>query len=249
VRIAFIPPISLLPLALHTKYQLVLPQLLSDPMYALFYKHLGEVIDQYLILDNGAAEGIHHTHDQLLTFCDRLKVDELVLPDVIGDGPGTVRAVNEFLNAGVPNSSLGIVAAGRSAAEAIDTVKAILETQDDYIDIVYVPRSLVAPDRLYARIEVASAVKEFAPNKDIHFLGTNPIWIREVQIAAESQIVRGVDTSAPFNYAFYNKPVESEVRRSRPQGYFTFAASAFPSGILNSNLATLLEWANGNADS
>lgn len=235
-----------------TDYQLMLPHLAAQSTdYSLFYNNLCRDPEQYVILDNGAAEGEMVNTPTLLEVVRDYKPDELVLPDVIGDSVGTVAAIHKFMEATQkdrPNCKLGFVAAGKDKDEALKTVLSVLESFSDELDVIYIPRSLVTKDAKHARLELASDIVQIT-DKPIHFLGTNPLWIEEVKYAGVSEMVRGVDTSAPFNYAAHGAWIfEENMHVKRPDGYFNYESHMFDKGILGLNITRILEWTYGTYD-
>lgn len=251
MQLAVIPPISILPWVFTSRYQLLLPQLLTySKLYRLVYRQLCQDSNQYVILDNGAAEGVQLTDEELCDIAYEYLPDELVLPDIIGNGPETVRRVGKFLHEQGAHLStaffkLGAVAAGKDHDEAFVTILDILESYDSAISVIYIPRSLVTPDDKKARLRLARNIYSIVPEKEIHFLGASKYWVHELQHAAEMRIVRGLDTSAPFNYARYGAWVGSGAVIERPPAYFQLWPNIFPEDIVNTNLVTMREWTNG----
>lgn len=248
MKLAVIPPISILPWAFTSDYQLMLPQLLGySRQYRLFYKQLCKDPDQYVILDNGAAEGVQFTNAELVELAEEWQPNELVLPDILRDGPATVERVRQFFNeiGGIPNAKLGVVAAGKDHDEAVRTILDIMEDYYDLIDVIYVPRSLVEADNKKQRLNTASSIHSILPDYEIHFLGCSKFWVHEVQYAAELGFVRGVDTSAPFNFARYGAWVGSGAVIERPPAYFQLWPSVFPEEMVNTNINTMRSWTNG----
>lgn len=248
MKIAVIPPISLLPWSLSSTYQLMLPQLLYSGVYKTFFQYLCNDASQYVILDNGAAEGYHCTDKELVSLALEYRPDEIVIPDVIGDGPATFTRVQQFLkstnNWKTVGVRKGVVAAGKDKHEAFSTVLALLHKFDEHIDVIYIPRSLVRPDDKDARIRLATMIRHVT-EKEIHFLGASPYWIKEMQQVASLGIVRGMDTSAPFNYAFYDCWVGNGRMLARPNNYFNLSGSCFTEDRVVVNINTMKEWANG----
>lgn len=246
--VALIPPLTLLPYCFMTNTQLALPQLFSNQHYALFYKHLAEQPDQYVILDNGAAEGWDFTTMDLVQVAEWLEPDELVLPDVLGNFEATVSLVTEFFRTleTIPNCKLGLVAAGKDRDDAVQTVHEILNSQyAEHIDVLYIPRSLVTKDTPYERLYVASELLKHYEDLPIHCLGTSSQFIEEPVLLAQSGMIRSVDTSAPFNYAWAKDYIDSGVHVARPAKYFDLQSGFFQDEFVLHNINKLLTWATG----
>lgn len=246
MKLAVIPPLSLLPWALASDYHLMLPQLLYSRSYEFFFRHLCLNNDQYVILDNGAAEGYEATDEELVRLVAQFQPDELVLPDVIGDGPATVKRVGEFLRGFdfEPNCKIGAVAAGQDRADALCTAVELLSKYPDTIDVLYIPRSLVTPDDPKARLHLAEQIHDIS-DREIHFLGASRFWVGEIREVAALPFVRGMDTSAPFNYTFYGQWVGRQRQITRPGAYFTIGGHNFDQDLLTVNITTMKEWADG----
>jgi hypothetical protein len=256
VKLALIPPFSKLRFVGKTNYQLMLPQHVGNLTYASCYKALCQMRDQYVILDNGAAENALVPNDELLRIALEWRVDEVVAPDVLGDSNGTIKVVEEFfaeynrigLDNDINDLRIGIVAAGETVSQAYATVMTLMEQFGYLIKTIHIPRSLVASrDRDHDRIELAQTIYQKDPTLDIHFLGAAPVWIREIQIVARwAPFVRGMDTSAPFNYAFVGYHVDTDVEVYRPDSYFDLPREALDDDRIEYNIKVMKEWADAD---
>lgn len=69
-------------------------ELIKDDEYMAFYKRmLAE--GKFVMMDNGAAEGVNPTLDELLPIYDELQPSEIILPDVVGQKEETLRRTKE----------------------------------------------------------------------------------------------------------------------------------------------------------
>lgn len=248
MRLALIPPTSLLTASPNTNYHLMLPQLVGNWWYSSLFRYRGLDPEQYIILDNGAAEGCEVTPAELMTCAYKYKVDEVVMPDVMYDTLGTSIKVIDFLRElqGTEHAyKLGLVVTGRSEAEAFEFALQMMDQHGDKIDVLYLPRLLVTKENLYTRIDLAQALKDVFPYEEIHFLGANTLFIREMREAANLGIVRGMDTSAPYNYTFQERKMDEDVPCNRPEGYFDLHASKFDWHLLQYNIGLARDWADG----
>jgi hypothetical protein len=96
MELALIPPTPLLLLNDAHKYQLMLPHMLKDQEYASAYWDYCQDNNKYVILDNGAAEQSPYETKALLAIAKQFMVDEMVVPDVMGDWNETVTAASLF---------------------------------------------------------------------------------------------------------------------------------------------------------
>jgi hypothetical protein len=80
-------------------YFMILSWLLKEKIYYDFYKKYKEIHPKsFYILDNGAAEDKLMSNKQLIEMADYIKANEIVLPDVYGDGVKTIDLVTEFID-------------------------------------------------------------------------------------------------------------------------------------------------------
>jgi hypothetical protein len=266
MELALIPPTPLLLLNDAQRYQLMLPHMLKDQEYASAYWDYCQNNDKYVILDNGAAEQSPYETKALLAIAKQFMVDEMVVPDVMGDWNETVTAASlfarEWLNywqRGLGNKpwKLGFVAQGKTAEEAIMCAISMYTHPlvGKLMDVVYVPRLLLSVNNHTARLRVAQHLHNFFRAQgvpmDIHFLGASTVWPAEVLHAADSGYVRSLDTSMPF--VFSQKPFLGRVdnrdtwaqipHRGSDSDYWTRTWDDEELDLVRHNVATLRGWA------
>jgi hypothetical protein len=229
-KMIFIPPFALLGTSSHYYRHLMLPHLVHEPRYASHFKQVKR-LGQYVILDNGAAEGVSIPNEGLVDTAHDFRVDELVLPDVMHDGNATYARVLDFLsdyrNKLPVSTLLGYVLQGRTLREVIDSYYQVQAnpTLMAKINVWYLPRLLVTRRHPTARIDAANyLLGDVRMQKPIHFLGASPVYIDEA-IEVRDRLrgrVRSMDTSAPFVYAIAGKSLAfgGEVWRDQRK-YFT----------------------------
>jgi len=259
MKLAPIAPVDLLYTLERSNYQLMLPQLLRKERYAAFYAELCRDPEQYVILDNGAAEDEPFDFEALAVICQTMKPDELVLPDVYGDAAATLQLAVECFDwfaesdewEQMSSVKLGVVLTGKSPAQAFELLEQLYD-RGYVLDVVYMPRLLVQPNRLDARIDLAHRVQDLHSvmrrEVPIHFLGTSPLWAAEIRTAAKYvPFVRGVDTSMPFNYAWGRVDLKHDPRKqvSRPEYYFDLTFDDEQLALASLNLHTMQHWAAG----
>jgi hypothetical protein len=254
MKLALIPPVSLIDDIFRTDYQLVLPHV-TDERYIEAYRSARKRGD-YLILDNGAAEGGIAHLDHLFGIAFDLMVNEIVVPDVLGDYLGTVQEVQTFETYlknhqhDFEQFNYMAVVQGQNWDEICSLVD--FYSQINWVTSLGIPRILCDTlDDAGARVGVIRYVAETYGNRfQIHLLGTNPRYIRElVRFGPELDKwgVRGVDTSAPFNYANCGKFIDHFDSIERPGGYFQLDAHHFGRVQVKHNLEVMLEWTSATS--
>lgn len=252
MKIALIPPFAHLEQTALTSYQLMLPQLVEQsPTYRYTYLKHCQDPDQLVIMDNGAAEGEQLPDIKLIRMANAFKPNELVVPDVLGDGEATFDRIAEFLRVLIdhsldPSIKLGIVAAGKTPPESLLTVDRVFTYFTEVeISTIYIPRILVTEKNPGARMEVAKQLPKVTLNHvDIHFLGSSHFWIHEASFIADNfPGVRGIDTSAPFNYTIAEQQIDGGAQVTRPEDYFELACEN--EELLDYNVKRYKGWVEG----
>lgn len=248
MRIALIPPRGMENYALWSNFHLALalPELMKRRTYADMYKRAVSLND-YVVLDNGAAEGRSARPEDLIRYANNMNAHEIVLPDVMFESRYTILAVRAFLeNHKIAGPKMAVVQ-GKEWGEVRSCVKAFDSIKD--ITAIGIPRHLIGTLRQKAaRIDLANWVwSNFGERFEIHFLGTDPSWLGEVRKAqVYAPFVRSLDSSLPFNYAIANKYLQTtnEVIR-RPDGYFDLNwRPRVNTNLIRSNIKIFMEWAN-----
>jgi hypothetical protein len=234
---------------LGTDYHLALPQVaLESNLYQVTYAELSFAGD-YIILDNGAAElGNPLPWDKIMEVSSFINPQELVLPDVYKDPEGTKKAVQaweDYDHRGdigrLRDYKYMAVVAGATYQNCMKLVS--WYANKPYINTLGIPRHFVNTIGMRARIQLAGMIHDLYGDRfELHMLGTNPTWMEELKEFKGMHIVRGVDTSAPFNYAFHGSYVNSGRHFSRPTGYFELPASAFNTDVARTNIAIMKGW-------
>jgi hypothetical protein len=264
VKLALIPPLSWLSTSTVTNYQLMLPHLLVDQRYADHYRALAARKDQYVILDNGEAEGKNHfSSAQLVGMGIYVRVNEVVVPDVIRDQVETLNRMSQFFKEihDLRNDAFGKndvntlkymgVAQGTNYKEVYDCIQMMMSLHKDRIHTIALPRHLLeTTGDNTIRLSLAEDIKADHPNKRIHCLGASPKWPMEMLELAKQGIVDGMDTSMPYNWAYEAVRLnEAKWEIKRPTRYFSRPARNFDQDILHYNIGLCRRWANGDTAS
>ncbi len=257
MQLAFIPPLSLLDTVVTRPMQLMLPQHVDIPTvkkHFLKARRLGG----HIILDNGANEGKTWSAEDLSVIAADFFVNEVVMPDVMGDFQTTFDQAKEFLGSDKKGFRTGVafgfVLHGRSYIDCVENYHTLLSAPKllEQIGVIYLPRMLVTEDALRTRVELADYIMSIkTPNrklkKPIHFLGASPYWMREVKEAAKLangslKRVRSMDTSAPYVYAMRNKYIDEGVIRRDEETYFDSVLDSEQREIAQGNCNVMDLW-------
>lgn len=251
VKIALIPPISLLGQTAKTDYQLCLPHLMRYTEYRNIYSAHCADPNQFVILDNGAAENELFGAEQLLDIALVLGVDEVVIPDVMLEADATIEKAQEFHDFAIgpkgrekdryPFQYMFVVQ-GKSLMQVLECAN--WAAQQSWIDTIGIPRHLLTTlGDLHCRVKIANVIQGHNYSKQIHFLGGNPAFPQEVSLLSDpifttQDRIRGMDTSMPFNYAFEGALVSDRKRDpiSRPGRYFELHSISFEPNALEANV-------------
>lgn len=251
MKVALIPPRGLENYALRSKFHLALalPELIMRRTYGGMYTRAAELGD-YVILDNGIAEGRPCNPAELSTVASKIGAQELVAPDILRDAPKTLSMVERYVR-DYSSDSLKHMAVlqGKRMLEYQTLVEEFENLPT--IGVLGIPRHMLETlESKACRIDLANWIEEKFPGRfEIHFLGTNPYWLHEIRSAAKyASHVRSVDTSMPFSYAIEGELLsDTKDKITRPKDYFEAEWGHRVSGpILRRNIDTLMEWADAS---
>lgn len=256
MKMIYIPPLQMLSSTGDSHRQLMLPHMTWNEDYGRYFGK-AKPGNKYTILDNGAAESVKVSFDKLASTANAYDVDELVLPDALGDRVHTNRLAVDFL-VGFGSkinirTQLGYVLHGydvRDTIEAYEELK-LNRALFNRLGVLYLPRMLVTDREPLARLDVARYIlKDERLPKAIHFLGAAPHFLREVKhVAAAADLrIRSMDTSAPFVYAIRGRSVEEQVHIKRDiETYFGTPMTNDQKCLAWQNMATMDGWVSAKA--
>ncbi len=243
-----IPPFSLCDRPPPADMHLLLPECFRNESYAANV-YIAKDRGDYLILDNGAAEG-HETHPDILhAMGHEYQVDEVVVPDTMGDMSATMAQMDNFQ----PQAQFKymVVLQGKTLEEAVMVARHAMVHHSSWVTCLGIPRHLAqTTSRRDIRLWVVGAIETALHwhEVEIHFLGTTPLWPEEVKFAniALRDRIRSVDTSLPFNYTVAGVKLQRDGEApcvKRPNGYFYMPEAFFDEGLLKHNIDTFVRWA------
>jgi hypothetical protein len=223
-----------------TKYHLVLPHLAHQKRYRHFYHSRRN--DDYVILDNGAAEGVEFSPKQLHVIADELGAHEIVVPDTLAEAEDTMAKALAFSRYAQDGYRYMAVLQGRDTQEILKCLRFYTESpQLQYITSIGIPRLLNNFHR-QTRVMMAEFIQErhmdFAV--EFHALGASP-WIKEVLLLSEFPCMRGIDTSLPVYMGLAGVSLKEDYM-IRPEGFFDIHDGDLAQ--VKENIRVYLEWAN-----
>lgn len=260
MELALIPPISEMSDIQYRSLHLLLPQLFNNQNYINYYTYMpkGETrnsVDKTYILDNGAAEGCVVTLEALHQIGATLNVDEIVIPDIMGDPDATYRGMCDMRFSS--RFDYMYVAHGHSIAEVLDYVDKVFDKQFYEVTTIGLPRILFSTvsdnDGLSIdlRVKLAKTIKALSKNYgldvNIHLLGAHPLWYWEAKLAASVPEIRSMDTSLPYMLAQHGVHLHDKETRDLPpltrkHDYFMWSPSARQRWLINWNIETMDRW-------
>lgn len=249
MRAALIPSKGLEATALLSDIHLVLAQELYREEYLQTYVYAAS--DHFLILDNGAYEGAVVSPLFLMQRAVALRVNEVVIPDDMGNADGTIAQAKKFfhwLEGFAMPTPMNFMAVLQSTGDAASWQKCITEFAEmPDITTIGIPRHFVDKDR-YMRYQVCAWIKgnHFDERFNVHLLGTNPKFVTEIATMANAfPWIRSCDSSLPYNYTIAGKRLGALVNREeRPDHYFT-EPRIVDQDLLAKNINTYKRWASG----
>jgi hypothetical protein len=248
MKLALIPPIDMLDDTCLTHVQMMLPHLLKFPFYANAYRRLAQDSTQFVIMDNGAAESETFNMEALLFNAMSFNVDEIVCPDALGNALNTFDLTGRFIDLAIKEKwtkGLGVVAQGSTVHEAYDTAVEMIEAFKAVVTAVHIPRLLIKPGRLSARLFLAKRLHDEYPNISIHLLGASPLWCSEIKRAPV--YIRSMDTSMPYVYGRARYYVDRQYgtpppTRGNDESFFTSKWNSPQYSACQYNVETMLKW-------
>ncbi len=239
------PPHLLEKYGTKTKYHLVLPHLFRSQKYLRFYQTKTD--KDFIILDNGIAEGFEFGAKHLLTLANEVGADEIVIPDTMGDANDTLAKAQYFARYAQPEYQYMFVLQGKTVEE----VMFCLNNLDNgamftYVTTIGIPRHFHKIDKNFRFNLTEHLIKEAFNDKfEIHFLGASS-WMREVVILAEAvqhiENFRGIDTSMPIYMGLEGFHINDQFPWiPRPENFFNRTDDN--AKLVQGNIDTYLDWA------
>lgn len=258
MKLAVIPPVARLSDIQYREYHLLLPQLFDNYLqYETYYTYMPKkkdhkqhsTCDKFYILDNGAAEGEPFGLSELQEMAvDHGGIDEIVLPDKMGDGETTQQFLDGVRKELLPAWGYMYVAHGQSAWEVLN--RAAYALQHPMVTTIGLPRCLFDTvkqndygERL--RCKLAEELQEtILRDFSVHLLGAHPLWYQEAQQAASSKYIRSMDTSLPYVIASHGYMMSgaTPIGLTRKEGYFDWQPTNEEDSKAHFNVQLMDRW-------
>lgn len=243
MELAVIAPISRLEDTTNQQFHMVLPQLLGNDTYRHFYTSLP--LDKHVILDNGEAEGEKVKPRDLIKCAELVNVNEIVVPDAMGDTAETMARVIKFERTARKHPQFNYVGVvqGKDFAEVAKMV--IWYAATDWINILALPRWLTNHVDRDMRTTVMRGLGQAVRDgfDAVHCLGAAQ-WFREVVPLSEWP-VRSIDTSLPHVMALANRSVVTGDYVARQPKFFWTDLSKVQQDLARSNMHYFETWCRG----
>lgn len=273
MKAALIPPYHLLPEFGHADLHLMLVHCCDNPKYVAHYKRERER-GAYLILDNSAHEFKHGQDSvKIAAWAKRLNVQEVVVPDVLDNGPATVDRAIEALEMWFEtksslmselNPALMYVPQGAKQEEYYDCMTELVRLQSYVARKKGIKRDFVIgiskdyedfPGGLANILRVVELTRTGLWESNgvrlhAHILGWHRhLWVLN-DLAKEFPWVRSTDSAKPFVFAMNNILLDSEADPPpypgrHATGYFKRRLSAFQVDYAWQNVLTFQRAARG----
>ncbi len=259
MRATIIPPIPLTEKysPLNGGYHLILASLAKASLsYCAFYRSLVDK-GEFVILDNDAyEEGVGASFETLRSLNEAIHPSEIILPDVLTSGSETYRkseltrvafrsehhmsSYPKFM--GVPH--------GSTIAEWSECARGLLNIGVDSLGMARMYGE--EPPGLVPYLEELNdmVMRHYweRPPIPVHLLGWSDRLDALSEVAnmpyMEGIYLRGVDSSKPLTYAFYNAQIGSYYL-GRPEGYFTMDNTSFEEVLVKYNFQVFRRYACG----
>ena len=222
MKVATILPTLLLNLTEDNDYHMCLYQeIMNNLAYRSFYKHQVNK-GAFVIMDNGAAEGVNPSIEELIPAYDIINPSEIVLPDVVGDFSETykrtLRSYTYLVERGlITKYQIMAVPQGANFNEWLECLEHFLRLPNiTTIGISKFTSKLYKDEleniniRLECVDNVIRLAEKFNRQVQIHLLGcyNNPREIAEINEKYPGK-VRGVDSAIAYVYSRNNEHIVS----------------------------------------
>ncbi len=244
MRAAIIPTLDTTSLMVKSDYQLALAQELLDDDGNLktgtpYYNTVIGCIaaGNYVILDNGVAEGEAISGKKLAELAMELHVTEVIAPDVWRDADRSLEATRQFIMSyggelGAQEASIRIMAVpqGKTLGDWMQSFEVLYQVKE--VATIGLPKNLdetgVSRAVVLQMIETAAGGfdSDWPPMKEFHLLG-QATWLGEMEFVVQNYPwIRGIDSSYPIALARQGRRYLTHELRDPSVGSFHAAAGA-----------------------
>lgn len=184
---------------------MVLAQHLKDVQYANQYKAAKRKGD-FIMLDNGAAEGEMVSISWLKEMAELIDADEIVMPDALRDSNKSIQLYAQHHSA-FPSNKKVVIVHGTSTDEMVACLRSYMTINPGFTT-VGIPKYSYA---FSTREEITKKVIQAAGHLyNIHWFGIYSNPFKEV-IAAKQSGARSIDSGAAVAYAQHGIDISSDI--------------------------------------
>lgn len=219
MKAALIPPMGYERTALLSDIHLILPleECRTNPEYISTYREARKRGD-YLILDNGCAEGNLVDNEILMGVASELGVHEIVAPDVMGNASDTYDLTKDFIdqNSSATDYNVMAVLQGQNIDQALYLAAAFSKMPQ--ITTFGIPKVLLSTQAWDVRARLAyELILRYGHKFKIHLLGLNNAYPTEMIDIKFPAGIRSMDSAQPYKVAEAGMPLTAyNVRRRHP---------------------------------
>lgn len=251
---ALIPPKGYEHTALWSHFHLMLAQVVHDDYFTTYSR--AKLRNDYIIMDNGAAEGKLVDMDTLINAACALDVSEVVLPDAMHHAAETITMAKDAFNMKPSIGDLGFSIMGIIQGDHKTDIPYCVDSYRDMhgVTTLGIPRHWIRTlGDVYARFNICAMLQANGMHErfEVHLLGTSTAWPGEIQMLSRTYPwVRSVDTSMPYNWTMAGLRLPEPYMKNqvqaiaRPNAYFEVPRT-LDEDLLEANCQTYLEWAQG----
>jgi hypothetical protein len=244
VKAALIAPKGYETTALWSDIHLALPLLsLRSNMDYLRMLAFARKRGDYIILDNGCAEGQLVTNEELMLFARVIQAHEIVAPDVLDDANKTWELTYKFIEntSGVQDYNIMAVLQGRTVGERMALLESFATINE--ITALGIPKVTVRQPGSQTRLTTAMAIHNLYPNRfKLHLLGLNEAFPTEMRDVAFPDWIRSMDSAQPYKVTESGQRLSQQAHATRRPDYFENKVEV-DMALLKVNIETFRTWA------
>lgn len=202
----------------------------KDPKYARFYGYCAGKHGNFVLMDNGAAEGDQLSIEELIIEYEKIKPSQVVLPDTLLDGRGTLHKSKAALETikmyydGNPPFTFMAVPQGKTLSEWIECAEEFVQWTD--VKAIGISKFLAdETGEKYIRYHAANALDDLMKRYnrydiEAHLLGCSESPVVINGIHNRFRFVRGCDSA--YAYICTQAGVNIFADTKRPKGTIDF---------------------------
>lgn len=250
MKAALIPAFGYEETALQSNIHLVLPlpDCVANSNYMETYQY-ARARGDYIILDNGAAEGNLQSVETIVHYAKIMRAHEVVAPDILGVMHDTKWLVSKFLKKlrelkeveEVPEFKIQAVLQGQDSTERWKLLE--YYARHDEIKVIGIPKVSVQVKGDDVRARIAQTIQYRFPGRfELHLLGASPFFPSELRDIDFPPGIRSTDSALPYKLAAYGIPMDRPHHVKRWTTYFAEKMN-MSDELLKHNLAIYTGWA------